>query len=157
MERKSVNFSNSSFEGNLVQGNTHGNIEANIKSNSENQSDSDNFNYDFRGANIGNIASKVSDNARQQTNQYNYTPEQQKTLAESAKEIQQLLKQLEVNNPTATEAQKITYVNDRITPSFQRRVVAALQAGGEAAIGQFCDNPYTKVVIAIAKGWMKPQ
>ncbi|NEQ68984.1 MAG: hypothetical protein F6K21_26465 [Symploca sp. SIO2D2] len=67
------------------------------------------------------------------------------------------MKQLEESNPTATEAQKIAYVNDRITPIFQRRVVGALQAGGEAVIGQFFDNSYIKVGKAIVKGWMKPQ
>lgn len=83
--------------------------------------------------------------------------EPKKTLSEAAAEIQQLLKQLEQNNPTATEEEKIAYVNDETTPSFKRRVVGALQAGGEAAIEEFLDNPYVNVSKAVVKGWMKPE
>ncbi len=52
--------------------------------------------------------------------------EQKQTLAEAAMEIQSLLKQLEQTNPTATETDKVAYVNDETTPSFKRRVVGAL-------------------------------
>ena len=109
-------------------------------------------------ANIGNLAiNTVKDNARQQTNQHNYLSEEKKTLAQAAKEIQQLIKQLEQTNPTATEAEKIAYVNDETTPSFKRRVVSALQAAGEAAIEEFLDNPYINVTKATVKGWIKPE
>ncbi|HAZ49398.1 MAG TPA: hypothetical protein DDW76_06935 [Cyanobacteria bacterium UBA11369] len=83
--------------------------------------------------------------------------QQKKSLAEAAAEIQQLLKQLEKTNPNATELEKIDYVNDETTPSFKRRVVGALQAGGEAAIEEFLDNPYVNVGKAIVKGWIKPE
>ena len=84
-------------------------------------------------------------------------PEQKKTLAEAATEIQKLLQQLEQSNPVATDADKITYVNDETTLSFKRRVVGALQAGGEAAIEEFLDNPYVNVGKAVVKGWIKPE
>ncbi|MEZ2226545.1 MAG: hypothetical protein ACBR50_09785 [Microcoleus sp.] len=83
--------------------------------------------------------------------------EQKQTLAQAAVEIQQLLKQLEQVNPTATEAEKIAYVNDETTPSLKRRAVGALQAGGESAIEEFLDNPYVNVGKAIVKGWLKPE
>ena len=83
--------------------------------------------------------------------------EQKQTLAEAAMEIQRLLKQLEQTNPTATETDKVAYVNDETTPSFKRRVVGALQAGGETAIEEFLDNPYVNVVKAVIKGWIKPE
>lgn len=90
-------------------------------------------------------------------NQYNYTPEQKKTLAEAASEIQKLLKQLEETNPTATEPEKVAYVNDETTPSFKRRVVGAFQAGGETAIDEFIlENKYLKVTKAAIKGWLQP-
>jgi hypothetical protein len=79
------------------------------------------------------------------------------TLAEAAKEIQHLLRQLEQTNPNATDAEKISYVNDETTPSFKRRVVGALQAGGESAIEEFLDNPYISVGKAVVKGWMKSE
>jgi len=83
--------------------------------------------------------------------------EQKQTLAEAAAEIQRLLKQLEQTNPNVTEAEKVAYVNDETTPSFKRRVVGALQAGSEAAIGEFLDNPYVNVGKAVVKGWIKPE
>ncbi len=83
--------------------------------------------------------------------------EQKQSLTEAAKEIQNLLKQLEATNPTATESEKIAYVNDETTPSFQRRVVSALGAGGEAAIEKLFDNPYVHIGMATVKGWIKPE
>ncbi|MEG3931918.1 hypothetical protein QT990_11840 [Microcoleus sp. T3_B1] len=83
--------------------------------------------------------------------------EQKQTLAASAKEIQQLLEQLARINPNPTEAEKIEYVHDETTPSFKRRLIAALQASGEAAIEEFLDTRYVIVGKAIVKGWMKPE
>jgi Tfp pilus assembly protein PilO len=103
------------------------------------------------------MANTVKDNARQQANQYIHLSKEKKTLAEAANEIQQLLKQLEQNNPTATEAEKVAYINDETTPSFKRRVVSAMQAGGEAAIEEFLDNSYVNIGKAIIKGWVKPE
>ncbi|OCQ94732.1 hypothetical protein BCD67_04100 [Oscillatoriales cyanobacterium USR001] len=71
--------------------------------------------------------------------------------------MQRLLKQLEKTNPTATEIEKVAYIKDETSPSFQRRVVSALQAGGETAIEEFLDNSYVNVVKAIVKGWIKPE
>ncbi|MEG3877500.1 hypothetical protein QT972_08960 [Microcoleus sp. herbarium7] len=99
----------------------------------------------------------MGENARADNTTFVQQSEQKQTLAASAKEIQELLKQLEVTNPTATEAEKITHVNDETTPSFKRRAVGALQAGSEAAIEEFLDNPYVNVGKAIVKGWIKPE
>jgi hypothetical protein len=97
----------------------------------------------YQGRNLGQIAGNV-------TNNYYYYTEQQETLAEAAIEIQQLLKQLEQSNPSASEAEKIDYVNDETTPSFKRRVIGALQASSNVAIEEFLDNPYLLVGKAIA-------
>lgn len=110
---------------------------------------------------IGNVynigqAATVGEYARSDRNTF-FQSEQKQTLAQSAAEIQQLLKQLEKTNPTAIESEKIAYVNDETTPSFKRRVVGALQAGSEAAIEEFLDNPYVNVGKAIVKGWIKPE
>jgi hypothetical protein len=126
-------------------------------SSSESQSSSESFKNDLRGANVGNFANQVFDNARQQANQHIHLSEPKKTLAEAAKEIQQLLNQLEQTNPTATELEKVAYVNDETTPSFKRRVAGALQASGETAIDEFIlENKYLKVVKAAIKGWLQP-
>jgi hypothetical protein len=126
-------------------------------SSSESQASSGTFENDLRGANVANFANQVSDNARQQANQHIHLSESKKTLAEAAAEIQQLLQQFEKMNPNATETEKVAYVNDETTPSFKRRIVGALQAGGETAIEEFLDNSYVNIVKAIVKGWMKPE
>ncbi|MEG5061965.1 hypothetical protein QUB60_29775 [Microcoleus sp. A2-C5] len=107
--------------------------------------------------NYGQVGA-MGENARSDNNSFvQQQSEQKQTLADAAKEIQQLLKQLEVTNPTATDAEKIAHINDETTPSFKRRAVGALQAGGEAAIEEFLDNPYVNVVKETVKGWMKPE
>jgi len=114
----------------------------------------------YGGMVSGNIYSQhgpMGENARSDNNTFVQQSEQKQTLADAAKEIQQLLKQLDKTNCIATEAQKVAYVNDETTPSFKRRVVGALQAGGEDAIEEFLDNPYVNVGKAIVKGWIKPE
>jgi len=150
MERKSVDMNRSSFKGNLVQGNVKGNVE--YKPVSESKSMSENSNYNNYGQ-----AGAMGENARSDNNNFVQQSQQKQTLSDAAEEIQQLLKQLEKTNPTATEAEKIVYVNDETTPGFKRRVVGALQAGGEAAIEEFLKNPYVNVGKAIVKGWIKPE
>lgn len=89
--------------------------------------------------------------------QNNYASEPKQTLAEAAEEIQKLLQQLEQTNPTATEEEKIIYVNDETSPGLKRRTVSALKAGVETSIEEFLDNPYVNVGKAVVKGWMKPE
>jgi hypothetical protein len=149
METKSVDMNNSSFKGNLVQGNVDGNVEYKPRLESKSMSQTSYNNHGQVGA--------MGENASSDNNTFVQQSEQKQTLAASAKEIQQLLKQLEQTNPTATDAKKIAHVNDETTPSFKRRAVGALQAGGEAAIEEFLDNPYVNVGKAIVKGWIKPE
>jgi len=58
------------------------------------------------------------------------------TLAEAANEIQDHLKQLEEINPTATESEKISYVNDAVKLELQQRANAAFRAGIETFIDE---------------------
>ena len=109
----------------------------------------------YNSFNVGQ-AGAVGPNARSDGNTFIYS-EQKQTLAEAAEEIQHLIKQLEQTNPNATEAEKVAYVNSETAPSFKHRVVSALQAGGEAAIEEFLDNPYVNVGKAVVKGWIKPE
>ena len=83
--------------------------------------------------------------------------EQKVTLAEAAAEIQKLLKQLEIKNPTATEREKIAYVNVQTNPDIKQRAISALKAGGETAIEEFLANPYFNVGKAIIKGWIQAE
>jgi hypothetical protein len=111
--------------------------------------------YDQKGSEIQFVDTAES-GSHITLNQHNYSPEQKQTLTDAAAEIQKLLKQLEATNPTATEGEKIAYVNDKINPSW-KRAVGALKAGVEAAIQEFFDNAYVNVGMAIVKGWIKPE
>ena len=113
----------------------------------------------YGAANIGSLANKVTQQTQSIQGVYFVLSEseQKQTLAEAAAAIQQLLEQLKKMNPNPTDAKKIEYVNDETTPSFKRRVVAALQAGGEAALEEFLDTRYVNVGKAIVKGWIKPE
>lgn len=108
------------------------------------------------GGNFAAVGSLTGDNSATVSGIQNiYHSEQQKTLAEVAFEIQQLLEQLQQTNPTATDAEKVAYVNDKTAPSFKSRVISALQVGGETAIEEFLDNSYVNVGKALIKGWLE--
>ena len=107
--------------------------------------------YDLRGAKFdGGFADTVQGD--QIGTQHNYAPEKQ-DLAEAAAAIQQLLKQLEENNPTATDIEKRTFISMGIGPTKKQRLINAVKSGGKAAIEEFLDNPYLNVAIAIIEGW----
>ncbi|NEQ72973.1 MAG: hypothetical protein F6K23_07740 [Okeania sp. SIO2C9] len=70
--------------------------------------------------------------------------------------MQKLLKQLESNNPDATDAEKQAFVTASIPPNNRQRFVGALQAGGKEALKELLDNPYVNVGVAIVEGWQNP-
>jgi hypothetical protein len=79
--------------------------------------------------------------------------EGRQTLAEAAVEIQQLLMQLEKSNPTATEEEKVAYVNDETPPALKSRVASALKAGSISAVDTLVDNsPFSNFAKAFVKG-----
>jgi hypothetical protein len=98
----------------------------------------------------------IGDGARADNNTFNSYPEVKKTIAEAAHEIQSLLKQLEKNNPAATEPEQLAYVQVGTNLDIKKRAIAALKAGGETAIDEFVlENKYLKVVKAIFKAWLQ--
>jgi len=89
------------------------------------------------------------------TGDINHGGEKRQTLAEAAAEIQQLLMQLEKSNPSATDAEKVAYVNDETPPALKSRVASAVKIGSEAAIETILDNSaYGGIVRAIFKAWL---
>ena len=86
-------------------------------------------------------------------NQNIFISEQKQTLAEAAIEIQQLLKQLESSNPTASKQQQVEFVSMAIAPNRRQKFLSALDSGWKEAIKEFLDNPYVNVAIAIIEGW----
>ena len=79
--------------------------------------------------------------------------EGRQTLAEAAVEIQQLLMQLEKSNPTATEEEKVAYVNDQTPPALKSRVASVLKARNISAVDTLVDNsPFRTFTKAFVKG-----
>jgi uncharacterized protein YjbI with pentapeptide repeats len=127
------------------------NVEA--KAVAESQSNQDTFNTDLRGANVANFANKIQDNARQQANQNICATPEKQSLAESAAEIQKLLKILEQTNPNATEAEQKAFVSAAVSKTNQQRAVNAFKSGGKTAISEFLDNSLFNIAVAIIEGW----
>jgi hypothetical protein len=109
------------------------------------------------GDKFENINDSTIVNHSQVDNSFNNSTDDEKTLAEAAAEIQELLKQLEKTNPNATEVDKITYVNIATNPDLKQRAIAALKGGSKTAIDEFIvENKYIKVVKAVIQGWLLP-
>ncbi len=87
--------------------------------------------------------------------QDNYTPEQRQTLAEAAAKIQDLLKQLEQTNPTASQAQQKAFVTAAFPLTDRKRFVSAFQAGGKEALKEFLDDSYINITDVMLKEWHK--
>ena len=109
--------------------------------------------YDLRNAKFaGGFAETVQGNQVGGT-QYNYDSGEKQDLAEAAAEIQRLLKQLEANNPTATEAEQKAFVSAAIPATLKQRAVSALKSGGKTALAELLDNAYVNVALAVIEGW----
>ncbi|MEH2263799.1 hypothetical protein [Nostoc sp.] len=101
----------------------------------------------------GNVVAHI---AHPQATQHINLAEPKKTLVETAAEIQELLKKLEENNPTATEPEQVAYINIATKSDLKKRAIAALKEGGDTAIDEFIlENKYLKVVKAVVKGWLQ--
>lgn len=138
----------------IVVSNNNVNKNENFGSFKENQK-IDQFNNNFETPNIGNFANQVSGNARQQTKQENYIYRQSQDLAAAAAQIQDLLMQLERDNPTATDAEKINYVTQKTNGSFKKRFIKALTAGGESALEEYLtDSSYVRIIRSMVSAWL---
>ena len=88
-----------------------------------------------------------------------YTNEfQQQDVAEAAKDIQELLKQLDETYPSDTTAGKMKIATEVITqidnnPTKEQRMLSAIKAGGVTAFEQLLNHPAASFVIAALKDW----
>lgn len=79
------------------------------------------------------------------------TVEEERTLAEAAAEIQQLLDQLSQSYPTTTVAEKATVAAKAMEeiekkPDTKGKIIKALKAGGVAALIELTNNPVVKIL-----------
>jgi hypothetical protein len=85
---------------------------------------------------------------------------QQRNIAETAAEIQQLLEQLEKSYPTDTTSGKMKVATEAISkidsnPTLAARILSALEAGGISAFEQFLNHPAASFVIGALADWQK--
>ncbi|MDY7013539.1 MAG: hypothetical protein SVX43_08015 [Cyanobacteriota bacterium] len=109
----------------------------------------------------GGVAQK-NDGTMQGGGIYNYAPEQQKSLAEAAAEIQQLLSQLEQNYPTETLQQKAVVAEAAMqqieeNPAFKQKVIKVIKAVGTEALIELIDNPVVNVLRAGLEAWVESE
>jgi 2C-methyl-D-erythritol 2,4-cyclodiphosphate synthase len=108
--------------------------------------------YDLRGANIGNLADSVQGN--QIANQSINVSGQQQSLAEAAKEIQDLLAQLQSSYPTTSDYEKQVFVNKfNNEVKTNTRVRDIILAGGIELIKILC--PPLGIPIEMGKRWLE--
>jgi uncharacterized protein YjbI with pentapeptide repeats len=124
----------------------------------ESQSESNQIQNNLQGANIGNFANQVQDNARQQTNQYNYTSPENQILVEVVAEIQKILKQLEQSYSTNTIPEKMVVAAEALkqiesNPSLKQRLINFAKEGGLAAFEKAIDNPIGAFIVNGIRGW----
>ena len=108
---------------------------------------------------VGAVGNKGKINDLKTAHTINETP--QKTLAETAAEIQQLLKQLEQSNPTETTAGQMAVATQAIeivenNPTLKQRVIGVLKSAGTEAFKEALDNPIANVLVAAFQGWIEP-
>jgi len=90
----------------------------------------------------------------------NYKDEQKQNLAQTAGEIQQLLKVLEKSYPTTTTSQQMVVAAEAIkhiesNPSLKKRAINAAKEGGLAAFEKAIDNPAGAFIVGAIKGWQE--
>lgn len=110
-----------------------------------------------RDANVG-VAGENSGTAI--GTQHNYAPGTK--LVESAKDIQQLLQQLEQIYPTKTLVEKAVVADEAIKriegdPTWRQRTVSAIKAVGVEAFIQLIDHPVANVMRAGVDAWREPK
>mgnify|MGYP001804587147 CR=1 FL=1 len=80
---------------------------------------------------------------------------QEKILATAVQKFQEKLEQFEKQHPTASENEKVEYINEKTELNFKGRVANAFQSAGETAFDLFVlENKSLKVIKSAVKGWL---
>ncbi|MEB3180087.1 MAG: HEAT repeat domain-containing protein [Nostocaceae cyanobacterium] len=111
-----------------------------------------NFNAPVGAVNTGNV--QVKGTLNQVGTQHNYPSEQKQSLAEAAKEIQDLLTQLSLNYPTITpveQQQLVAQVDEQVKTNSRLRYI--ILAGGIELIKILC--PPLGIPIEMGRKWLE--
>ncbi len=106
----------------------------------------------------GMQASQGSNNQQTMTNAQNINTSEQQQIVETANEIKILLQQLERDNPSQTNSQKMMIVAQSVeeietNPRFKARVIGALKSGGVEAFKELINHPLVNIFMAAIDGW----
>ncbi|HEY9629419.1 MAG TPA: leucine-rich repeat domain-containing protein [Coleofasciculaceae cyanobacterium] len=115
----------------------------------------------LQGANIGNFANEVKDNARQQANQHIHQAPSQ-NLAQAAQDIQELLNHLDQTYDRTTPTGQALISAKAIesiekNPTLKARIINAIKEGSTTALEEAIDHPAVKPVVALVKGFMEAE
>ena len=102
-----------------------------------------NFNAPVQGA-AGNVEGDMVVNAPQQD------------LAQAAKDIRDLLQQLDLDYAATTATEQTTALAKKVEqqkPEVRDRIVGALEKGGKKALEKLVDHPAAAIAIAVYEGW----
>ena len=116
------------------------------------------INNNLQGANIGNFANEVKDNARQQANQHVYAASSQ-NLAQAVRDIQDIFAELDKSHDKTTASGSMMIAAKTVEviesdPTIKQRLLNAVKEGGAAAIESAIEHPAVKPVVAAVKGYI---
>ena len=85
---------------------------------------------------------------------------QEPNLAQAAKDIQELLEQLDETYPSDTTMNRMKIATEVITqidnnPTKSERILSAIKSGGVAAVEQLLNHPASSFIIAALEDWQK--
>lgn len=108
--------------------------------------------FNISGGKIGGGVQAAQGDSNVQSMTNYATIEQKSNLAEAAKEIQQLLQQLEKSNPATTRTEKMMVVTKAVeqienNPALKARVIEALKAAGTEAFKKEINHPLVNLLI----------
>jgi uncharacterized protein YjbI with pentapeptide repeats/tetratricopeptide (TPR) repeat protein len=110
--------------------------------------------YDMRNSTFGNFVDTAQTGSRQQVVQHIYSSGHHQSLAESAREIQELLDQLSRTYPP-TEVPAKAEEAIKNNPQLKGRVVGAIKQGGKKALEELIKHPAVAILLAAIEGWEK--
>lgn len=106
----------------------------------------------------GNVEGDVSSEIKNSFNKN--TQKEKQNLAEAAREIQELLKELEKTYPTETTTEKMVLATETIkcienNPNLRKRILSALKTGGVKAFEKLLNHPAASFVVGALEDWEK--
>jgi uncharacterized protein YjbI with pentapeptide repeats len=116
--------------------------------------------YNMQGSQIGAFVEKLEAGATISISQDIHVGEGKRTLAEIAKEIQDLMEHLSKTHPLSIDTHPQDLANEVVklvdaNPNLAGRILSATKAGGVAALEEFLSHPASSFVIAALGDWGK--